>query len=207
MRYLICGLVLGISALQAGTINFYSDTVGEWNNQTGTNVLITAHPVWFQPGAGDPFQWVSFADTGDWGTVPVDNDLVNPRAIFTETIEIPGILPTGSLSVWADDTAGVYVNDVLVYSVFPTQDAHCAGGPIGCEPGEGAIDIPLTNLVSGTNIIRFEVYQRGGGPFGLVYYGNVDFQEENPIPEPGTYVLVGLGLTASLFIRRFRERR
>jgi hypothetical protein len=195
-----------MSAAQGATTLFVSgDGVNELNVHNfvpGSNVLITPHPVWAVSANGA--QWVSFAQTGNGGEVPPVHDLVSfpATAYFYENfvISLPWLL---DLRVWADDTAEVRLNGKLLQAANPLQDGACAAGPVGCEQGEG-----LQYLVSsadligdgGQNVLAIAAYQRGLGPFGVMY-------EASAVPEPSAMALLGFGLVGLGIIGKRRAAR
>jgi hypothetical protein len=207
-KLFLCGaFALGSVSMQAGIIPIASDLVNEFNNQTGANVFITANPAWAVPPAGS--NWVSYANTGDGpGFFSPSNSTTTPMAIFTENFFLPGTLNTGSLKVWADDTASVTLDGS---SVGPAANfvagTYCANGPISCVQDSFAT-ISLDGLSQGDHALTFAVYQTAGGPAGLLYSGSVDSESAsegglNPAPEPGTFVLFGAGLaTITAWSRR-----
>lgn len=213
MKYVVriaCALfVVCLLTAKADVISFSSNsTLADPNqfNSFGNNVLISPHPAWNPNGMG---LWISYADTGLPGTVspadvptPVTGPNANPpTAIFYHNFFLPYMLNTGSLSVWADDTARVYLDSVLLIDANPVQGAACSNGPVSCTTVNGAhLDIGALNLTGGEHQLRFDVYQRSGGPFGLQYTGSVE-----STPEPASFVLLGAGLVA-LFIR-FRRKQ
>ena len=183
-------------------ISFGSDLLNEGNNITFSNTSINPHPAW---ASLPPYQWISYAATGQPGSVsPPNTNLSSPTAVFYE------YLPLGTnainFTVFADDTAAVYLIDganpggVLLQAANPVQDAACAAGAIGCQPNEGWTSGWIPVDPSSAAILQFNVYQRGGGPFGLLYGG-----EANVVPEPATYALVAASLT-TLFAMRRRHR-
>jgi len=196
LTLIACGLSWGT------VISFGSDLLSEGNSITPSNVAINPHPAW---ASLPPYQWISYAATGQPGTVsPPNTNLSSPTAVFYE------FLPLGTsavnFTVFADDTAAVYLIDganpggLLLQAGNPNQDAACAAGPIGCQPNEGWTSGWIPVNPSSAAILRFDVYQRGGGPFGLLYGGQADV-----VPEPATYALVAAGLL-SLFALRRRRR-
>jgi hypothetical protein len=114
--------------------------------------------------------------------------------------------------VWADDTALVSINGIaLSPGANPTQGGACAIGPIGCTPANG-FNFTLTDsngLQLGSNVIRFDVYQRANGPFGLLYEGSASdgrVSFEATVPEPASMALLGGGLIGmSLFLKKRRS--
>jgi hypothetical protein len=110
--------------------------------------------------------------------------------------------------VFADDTAAVYLIDqdhpagLRLAPPNWRQDCACAAGAIGCQPGEGLLLEFAVNRF-GPALLRFDVFQRGNGPFGLLYGGQADVVHT---PEEATVLLVAAGL-AWLWWRERRQRR
>jgi hypothetical protein len=137
---------------------------------------ITAHPLWM-PDNSLNAKWISYGPTGyqDAGPyAPRDPNLPLFRVSETFTLTLSALL---SVSVWADDTAEVFIDGVSVFAPNFTQSI-CANGSIGCEPGELGFVSQL--LAAGSHTVGFEVYQIGTGtntgsnPFGLLYTGSVE---------------------------------
>jgi hypothetical protein len=204
--------VLMIPAIAvADTIILNSDlSRNESNNISSGNVkILWPHPEW-QPNGADYF-WISYADTGyppDYpdGTPrphdpwPADATIPGePTAIFFESFVLPYDNNTGSIRVWADDTAGVWIGNknsgdpsylwtLLVAANFK-KGPYCADGPIGCMPDNG-LTIDLGSLTTGLYALRFDAYQLRNGPFGIMYTGSID---SRPIPEPSSLLLLATG--------------
>jgi hypothetical protein len=178
----------------------------------GGFVAITPDPNWQpnNPGASSAV-WVSFRDTGAGGGVvapDVTPPLTHANATEIFTVNIPAGFSLLTLTVWADDTAGLSLNGGATYltpgggalAPNPTQGAHCAATALSCFPGGGALfSIPLGGLAQ---TLEFDVFQRAGGPFGLLYAGDL-----TPVPEPATMLLLGSALTGVGFLSRRRRAR
>jgi hypothetical protein len=178
---------------------------GETNNKTGVNFVIPMlEPDW-TPDRGDGASWISFENTG-WQVVGGVGSAVitlpnttpgNPNAIFYQAFtDLSGTILNGTITLWADDTAAVYLDGALLMAPSYTQGpAHCSLG-ITCL-GAGTT-IPFTAL-PGTHILEFDVYQLGGWTYGLMYDGSVT--AESAVPEPRSYELVGIGLIVLTLLR------
>ena len=105
--------------------------------------------------------------------------------------------------MWGDDTVQVFLNGVAQNLPNFTQDT-CASGSIGCEPNEfGEFDWLLD---AGNYLLRFDVYQVGGGPFGLLYAGDSNSARDPvSVPVPGTLSLLVGGLLAFIAMRKGRR--
>lgn len=189
-------------ALPAATVSFGSDLLNESNSVTGANVAIRPHPLW---AAYPPYQWVSYADTGHGpgGASPPNSDPASgPTASFFE--QLPPATRLVRLTVFADDTAAVYLLDqdhplgLLLAPANWSMGGACARGPIGCEPGEGLLLEFFVNQY-GPAVLRFDVFQRGRGPFGVLYAGDAELAHS---AEALPVLLVGTGLVWIIWRRR-----
>lgn len=229
-------LVASTSTASAAVWTFASgDSKNEFNVSGtglpvfGTNETIVPHPNWEQnhdtveglPGTTGG-QWISFGQTGYNGAViPNVNTIFGflglPSAIFFEKIDLTGVatLADAKLSVWADDTASVSVvsNDYFKLLQGPNSGdlgTYCVDGKIGCTPDNGwRLQDITSSLVAGqVNYLVFGAYQRGGGPFGLMYEGfySDGLQNEAPTPEPATLGLIGSSLMGLAVWSRRRNK-
>lgn len=202
-------LLLGTFTAQASTITFGSDLMNESNvhgSIIGSNFFIVPDPAWAPvlPHGN----WISYANTGSGsGAISPPNTTIpgTPTAIFYEWLPLGTYLAT--LNIFADDTAGVFLEDasnslgLLLKAPNPLQDGHCAAGQIGCEVNENWIGSFNVNP-GGQARIRIEAYQRGGGPFGVMYQGTA-----STVPEPASYLLLGSSLIILGGVRKWRARK
>jgi len=233
---IICLAILAIPAIaMADSIVLKSNLVNEWNvrnGNTGPNVKITApYPLsgtddgWEQNGSD--YFWVSYADTGYpdecyqgidnplWpsnvrGTITLPNP-EPPTAVFYESFSLPYDINTGSVTIWADDTARVYLGKkdnigdyiwTLLMDANPIQGTYCADGPIGCTPSNGqTFNFNNLHLASGDYELQLDAYQRNEGPFGVLYTGSIDSE---PIPEPSSLLLLASSAAVICFLSRRR---
>ncbi|MGC9949427.1 MAG: PEP-CTERM sorting domain-containing protein [Bryobacteraceae bacterium] len=224
---LISALILGIPAqfggvATAGTIDIFSQPGTGSNSVSGTNQGVMSSPVWATPPTGA--EWISYGATGCNTFValtglctpgaenPVATTITGaPTAIFYQTFTVSGSNYAGVLDVWADDTAGVWLDTgtvttgtgsggTLEWAPNATLGQNCSGQPIGCVEGMDA-QIGL-NLTPGTYTLVIDAYQLvGGSPFGVMYDGVL-----TNTPEPASYILMGLGLAGLGTLIRRRRR-
>jgi hypothetical protein len=226
---LVAALVAGIPAqfggvATAGTVDIWSQPGQGSNNVNGTNVGILVSPVWAVPGSSD-YGWISYSDTGCNTFVPTTGFCTpgpnnppgttvtgTPTAIFYQSFTLTAAA-SGGLDIWADDTAGAWLDDgivtsgdgssgTLLWAANGSLGGNCASGPIGCTSGNNAA-IPL-NLSAGTYTLVLDAYQLvGASPFGVMYNGVLN----TSVPEPASYMLMGLGLAALGTLIRRRQHQ
>ncbi len=170
-----------------------------------TTQAINAHPRWQADNPnGLGAVWVSYADTGQPGSVRVPSNSSTPIMTVTESFTLGtggGLL---NFEIWADDTADVYVDGVQLFAANFSQNI-CADGIIGCEPGEQGV-ISNYALGAGSHNITMSIYQIGVGPFGLLYSGTVSGGgSPQSVPEPATALIFSVGLLGLGMARRKRR--
>jgi hypothetical protein len=192
----------GVIALQSGA------SPGESNNLTGTNFVLTDLNSNWAPDQGGA-SWVSYEDTGYSSSSPGfavnvlsnSSNVNNPNAEFFQTFTDNVSLLSLSLTVWADDTALVFLDGVQIspnMTFVQTTGTMCSPTGITCT-GAGT-QINVNNIAPGTHTLQFNVYQTGSGDYGVMYTGSVT--DTSASPEPGSYVLMGAGLLALTMFRK-----
>jgi hypothetical protein len=149
--------------------------------------------------AGPQSSWVSY----DPQSGPTGNN-VDPNGTYTYTSSFmaSGGFFSGTLNVLADDTTDVFLNGVKLISAGTIgSNVHCADGIPNCITPATYIFSNYA-LLSGVNLLTFNVQQTGLVNQGLDFYGSVA-----SAPEPSTLLLLGTGLigSAGLLMRRMRS--
>jgi hypothetical protein len=171
-------------------------------NSSGNTIAIAPNAAWAAALPGS--SWVSFASTGDTaapGFFVVPNGTV---VSFFDVFTLPGIATSGTLTVMADDSAAVLLNGVVLMAEADSAGntyATCSDFGIGCVRPT-TIDLPASLLQTGSNTLEFQVAQRDGSSLGLDYSGTVT--DPPSVPEPGSEMLVGIGLLIVAIVGRRR---
>ena len=143
--------------------------------------------------------WVADNSTSAW-IGPDTTDAEGPVGdyLYRTTFDLTGLIAaTASLSGrWSSDNAGldIILNGVSTGINSPSLTSFETFTPFTINSG----------FVSGVNELIFRV-NNAGGPTGLrvEIAGTAD---PSAVPEPASFVLVGLGLTAAHVVRRARQR-
>ncbi len=182
-----------------------------------TSVKTEAHPLWEPDGTPDALGgvsgavWISNDDSGYNGAnfqphhATWAGDSVN-QAIFRLSLYFTNSAPsTINMSVWSDDTAGVYLDGTTLWAPVLSQNSTCSGATIGCLPTDGGLS--SLALPAGSHVLTFEPYQVGTGgdttsnPFGLLY--KVTVTGNVTVPDGGvTLMLLGGVLVGLESLRR-----
>jgi hypothetical protein len=168
----------------------------------GNTVQIAPNDAW--ANALGTSSWVSFANTGN-PTSPGYRQVSNGTVIsFFDHFYMPGTATSGWLEVMADDSTSVILNGVTLVSEAPTTNNYyqaCSDTVIGCRGGY-RIDLPVSLLKTGDNVLEFQVAQRAGSSFGLDYDGQIVDPVAAPVPEPAALSLWGIGMAVILGLRK-----
>ena len=190
---------------------------GLTTNLPQVTVAVNPYPRWQQNdpvNPGDPSDtsavWVSYADTGYFGSVFQPSE--GTTSVVTVSDTFSSDAGTLTLNVWADDTADVLLDGTYLMFASFTQTHTCSGQVIGCTP----LDVGsfVTSLSAGSHTLEFVLYQTGSGtntvnnPFGLLYSGTAPAASDpfvGPVPEPASWLLFGTALPCALWIGRRRK--
>ena len=184
-------------ANSATLYDFAGSTVNTGSSATSD---ISAGSVWHAPTANSSY--VSFSSqTGPTGTLVAPNGTY----IYTTTFSISpsDVTDLGTLTVLADDTVSVFLNNSLILQsggpMGPGNTySHCSDtGPNCLTP----LTFTFTGLAEGLNELTFNVQQVNGSSEGLDFAGSIEPINAS-VPEPLSLVLFGTGMLSLLALSR-----
>ena len=166
---------------------------------TGTTYdLVNPSAPWSPALAGS--SWVSINPTdGCCG----GNAEPNGYYTYTTTFSAEaGATYTGALDVFADDTAEVFLNGVLVGGFANNNpNGPCAQGGGGPTCNGSGYPESIDAVLSGTNTLTIVDWQSGGSAAGVDLAGSL-----TETPEPSSLLLLGTGLLGLAFVT-FRKAK
>ena len=180
----------------ATSYDFLDSTVN-----TGSNTTFNISPgsTWHAPTGNS--SWVSFNAMTD-----PTSSLVAPNGtyVYTTTFNVSptNVADLGTLTVLADDTVSVFLNNSLILqSAGPkgpnNSYAMCSdAGPNCITP----FTFTFTGLTEGLNQLTFDVKQVNGVNEGLDFSGSL--ADASAVPEPLTLALFGTGMLGLLGLSR-----
>jgi PEP-CTERM motif len=148
--------------------------------------------------------YVSFnASTGPTSSLVVPNG----DYIYTTTFNLASVnaADVATLSILADDTVAVFLNNVLIQPAAGPMGpgntyAKCSDvGPNCVTP----LTFNFTGLQAGLNQLRFDVKQVNGASEGLDFSGSIDGPSApSAVPEPFSLMLFGTGMLGLVGLSR-----
>jgi hypothetical protein len=187
----------------------YDSAASIVNNGSTSTFDITPGTIWHAPTGTS--SWVSFnASSGPTSNVVVPNGDYIYNTTFTLTPgEVAGA--TGTLTVLADDTVSVFLNNSMILQAAGPLSAtnpytECSNsGPSCVTP----LTFSFTGLQAGLNQLEFDVKQVDGVDEGLNFSGTIDaVVGASAVPEPFSLALFGTGILSLVGLsRRFVSAR
>jgi len=184
----------------ANTATIYDPTTSAVNTGSNATSDISAGSVWHAPISNSSY--VSFSPlTGPTGSLVAPNGDYHYTTTFT--ISPSDVTDLGTLTVLADDTVSVFLNNSLILQsggpMGPGNSyAHCSDtGPNCLTP----FTFTFTGLAEGLNELTFNVKQVNGSSEGLDFAGSIDPTTAN-VPEPVSLVLFGTGMLGLVGLSR-----
>jgi hypothetical protein len=166
---------------------------------SGSNATFDISPGSAWHAATGNSSWVSFnAGTGPTSSVVVPNGTY----VYDTTFNVSAAGGTGSLTILADDTVSIFLNNSLILaSAGPmgpgNSYARCSDvGPTCITP----LTFTFTGLVAGLNELTFDVKQVNLANEGLDFSGSIT--DPGSVPEPISLALFGTGMLGLVGLSR-----
>jgi hypothetical protein len=171
------------------------------NNGSTSTFDISPGTIWHAPTGTS--SWVSYnATTGPTSNFATPNGDYIYKSTFTIS---PGdVNSVGTLTVLADDTLSVFLNNSLI---LEAAGPLSASNPYSLCSNVGAncvtpLTFNFTGLQAGLNQLEFDVKQVAGVDEGLDFSGSIDPSDPSAVPEPFSLALLGTGMLSLVGVCR-----
>ncbi len=196
----------GTSALNPGVGNsatIYDPADSTMNDGSISTFEISPGTVWH--AATGNSSYVSFnATSGPTSSTNVPNgDYIYKTNFLISSSDVDSL---GTLTVLADDTVSVILNDHLILQAAGPMGAgnrysHCSNAGPNCVT---PLSFAFSGLQAGLNRLEFDVKQVNGSDEGLDFSGSIGSLLADPssVPEPFPLALFGIGMLGLVGLSR-----